>query len=116
MKVPVHMRVRIVDMDQKELVILYQKERATKAQVEHSSRHGGSLLYDLKSLRIVWDLFISVGNICVHPGDTRVCLEWQPPKEVSASSEDSSWDTSRPSKASQEMLLGPTLSQYLQRL
>lgn len=30
-KFPVHMRVRVVHMDQKEWVILYQKERATKA-------------------------------------------------------------------------------------
>lgn len=58
-KFPVHMRVRIVAVDQK---------AAMKTSVEHCSRHAGSLLYDLKLLRIKLDLFHPVGSICVHPG------------------------------------------------
>lgn len=34
------MRVRILDMDQKELVLLHQKERATEAEVVHSADTG----------------------------------------------------------------------------
>ena len=30
------------------------------------------------------NLFISVGSICVHPGDVQVCLEWKTPNKVSA--------------------------------
>ena len=81
--------------------------------MEHYSRHGGSLLYDLKPLRIMLDLFISVESVCGHLDRSHVCSLL---KEVSASSEGSSWDVSRVSKASQEMYLGPALLQHPRRL
>lgn len=97
------MNVNVVDLDQKELVILHQKEKATKAEVEHSSRHGGSLLFDLKSIEnyIGFVYFCWKYLLCTQ-AMPRCAWNGNLLKEVSVPSQYSPWNASRSSY--QEML------------